>query len=265
MGRKFMIKDQGQKMSDREIMSYMDFDSLLKKRNEMVIKQGAGTPTSLVRWIAGGSSVLVIGLLSVIYFSEKNRFEITPGESGEDVSLTIPGRNDLSPDTGEEHAVVDSSARAIDPKIPEVIAIPVEKNHIETSEEIDKGKKEKENQDKSSLSLTTENVYSQAEPRGGYPALYDYFEKQLSYPLAALKDSVEGVVIVTFVIERDGHPTKIKIDQSLGEAFDREAVRLIEVMPGWEPARLGNEAVPSKVSIPITFTITKQKKNAQNE
>jgi len=260
-----MIKDRGQEMSDQEIKSYMDFDSLLKKRNELVIKHGTGTPSSLVRWIAGGSSALVIGILSVVYFSEKNSQEVALEESVVDAVLTIPGRDELSPETTVEYAVADSSSRDVESDIPEVKSIPEGKSFIDTTEEIVEEKKKNDNQENSPLSLTAENVYSQAEPRGGYPALYDYFEKQLSYPLAALKDSVEGIEIVTFVIEKDGHPSKIKIDQSLGEEFDREAVRLIEMMPGWEPARLGREAVPSKVSIPITFTITKQKKNTQNE
>jgi TonB family protein len=100
-------------------------------------------------------------------------------------------------------------------------------------------------------------VYRQAEPRDGYPVLYAYFEKNLVYPRAAVKDSVEGVVNVVFSIDAEGKPKNITIENSLGPLFDQEAVRLLNNMPLWKPASYNGKVVPSKISLPITFALNK--------
>ena len=97
----------------------------------------------------------------------------------------------------------------------------------------------------------------QAEPADGYSALYAYFNSNLVYPSEALKDSIQGVETVSFVINTDGKPEKITIRQSLGEPFEKEARRLIENMPLWKPATLNGKAVPSQMSVPLTFQIQK--------
>ncbi len=99
--------------------------------------------------------------------------------------------------------------------------------------------------------------FSPAEPLEGYPALYEYFDRELKYPNEALKDSIQGVLTVTFMIDKQGKPFAIKTADSPAPAFDREAIRLIEQMPPWKPARLDGKAVSSKLSIPLTFKIKK--------
>jgi TonB family protein len=98
-------------------------------------------------------------------------------------------------------------------------------------------------------------VYVQAEPAEGYQALYTYFSRNLRYPPSAVKDSVEGVVNVSFVISTSGKATHIAIEKSLGPSFDKEVVRLMENMPMWKPASYGGRTVESKISLPITFSL----------
>ncbi len=98
--------------------------------------------------------------------------------------------------------------------------------------------------------------YISAEPIEGFPALYAYFDRELRYPAEALSDSIQGVEAVAFIIDKSGKPEKIEIQQSLGGAFDREVIRLIQNMPPWKPATLNGEPVISKQSIPFTFKIT---------
>jgi TonB family protein len=101
------------------------------------------------------------------------------------------------------------------------------------------------------------DVYEQASPVDGYPALYEYFGKELRYPRVKEKDSVDGVVTVIFTIDKTGKPVDIQIENSLGPEFDREAARLIEKMPDWNPARFNGQPVPSKISVPLTFETEK--------
>ncbi len=103
--------------------------------------------------------------------------------------------------------------------------------------------------------ITEPATYTEAEPVDGFPALYEYFNRELKYPAEALKDSVQGIITVKFVINELGQPGKIEILNSLGTACDHEAFRLIENMPRWKPARLNGKPVASKISVPLTFQI----------
>jgi TonB family protein len=101
----------------------------------------------------------------------------------------------------------------------------------------------------------TDIQYLEAEPKEGYQHLYEYFANELRYPAEALKDSIQGIVSVNFLIDQQGRPVQIKILNSLGPAFDKEAVRLIENMPAWKPATLNGKPVSAKISLPFTFQI----------
>jgi len=104
------------------------------------------------------------------------------------------------------------------------------------------------------------DVYTEAEPLHGYPELYAYFQKEKTYPVEALKDSVEGIESVSFVINRNGKPEQIKILNSLGTAFDNEAIRVIGNMPEWRPASLNGKPTPARISMPLTFHIEQTQK-----
>ena len=99
--------------------------------------------------------------------------------------------------------------------------------------------------------------FTEAEPIDGYPALYAYFNRELKYPQELAKDSVEGTVTVSFIINENGKPAAIKIITSLGEVFDKESIRIIENMPAWKPATINGSATATRLSIPLTFQIKK--------
>src|SRR5690606_25878368 len=101
-----------------------------------------------------------------------------------------------------------------------------------------------------------EGPYIQAEPAGGYEMLYDYFNKNLNYPIEAVKDSVQGVITVSFVITNKGTTENIEFKKSLGEPFEHEALKLIREMPPWKPATLNGKPVSSRIVLPLTFSIT---------
>jgi TonB family protein len=87
----------------------------------------------------------------------------------------------------------------------------------------------------------------------GYDHLYKYFTDNLRYPPEALKDSIQGVLTVSFTINSQGLPERISVTNSFGDAFEKEATRLIEGMPDWKPAMLDGAPVKSKITLPLTF------------
>lgn len=100
-----------------------------------------------------------------------------------------------------------------------------------------------------------EYTYNAALPLYGYEKLYVYFKENLTYPDELRKDSIEGIVLISFLVLKDSSISNIEIMQSLGERFDNEAIRVIGSMPKWIPATVNDDPVSSKLSIPLSFSI----------
>jgi TonB family protein len=86
---------------------------------------------------------------------------------------------------------------------------------------------------------------------GGDQALMDYLKANVRYP--EVKDSLDGRVVVSFVVECDGSITDAKVVKSLTPAYDAEALRVVNAMPKWVPGKQDGEAIRTKYSIPFTF------------
>jgi protein TonB len=65
----------------------------------------------------------------------------------------------------------------------------------------------------------------------------------------------EGKVIAHFYVEKDGRITGLKIVQSLSQECDREALRVLRMMPNWQPGVQNGQPCRTKVSIPIVFKL----------
>jgi len=78
-------------------------------------------------------------------------------------------------------------------------------------------------------------AYSMPEFPGGEQAMNEYVSANLHYPEQAVKDSIEGRVVVSFSLQADLSITNIEVLQSSGSALlDEEAIRIIRSMPKWE-------------------------------
>ena len=90
---------------------------------------------------------------------------------------------------------------------------------------------------------------------GGDNALMQYLSNSIKYPVLAEENGVQGRVICTFVVERDGSLTDVKVMRSVDPSLDKEAVRVIKSMPHWNPGRQGGMAVRVKYTIPVIFRL----------
>lgn len=90
---------------------------------------------------------------------------------------------------------------------------------------------------------------------GGDAALMEYLSKNVKYPVVAQENGVQGRVIVTFVVERDGSVTDVKVVRSVDPSLDREASRVISSMPRWIPGKQNGSAVRVKYTVPVTFRL----------
>lgn len=96
-------------------------------------------------------------------------------------------------------------------------------------------------------------VDSAAQPRGGMPYLNAFLQANLRKPVAAEAKGTGGRVIVSGIVEADGHISEVKAMQSTSPDFNREAVRAFGLYNAWQPAQKAGKAVRQQVSIPVMF------------
>ena len=82
----------------------------------------------------------------------------------------------------------------------------------------------------------------------------------LKYPQEAVRDGVQGRVMVEFVIGIDGKVTDVKVVKGVSPELDAEAVKVVSASPKWRPARLKGEKVRCSMTIPIEFRLEKKGK-----
>ena len=105
----------------------------------------------------------------------------------------------------------------------------------------------------------TDKVYDVVETMpvfpGGPNALFEYLSKNIKYPVVAEENGVQGRVIVTFVVERDGSITDVKVVKSVDPSLDKEAQRVVKSMPHWIPGTQDGSPVRVKYTVPVTFRL----------
>lgn len=92
----------------------------------------------------------------------------------------------------------------------------------------------------------------------GKEGLVNYLRKNIQYPKKAIEKGNEGKVIVSFVVNKKGETTGIKVTQSVSEELDNEAIRLIKNMPRWIPGKQDGFPVSVSFNLPLNFTLPKQ-------
>ena len=90
---------------------------------------------------------------------------------------------------------------------------------------------------------------------GGAVEFMKWLTKNLKYPAVARSRKTQGKVVAVFYVEKDGSVTGISITQSLSPECDREALRVLRMMPKWEPGVQNDKPCRTKVCIPIVFKL----------
>jgi protein TonB len=98
-------------------------------------------------------------------------------------------------------------------------------------------------------------VESMPEFPGGESARLKYLSENLDYPVIAREAGIEGIVYVTFVVEKNGEITSVEILRGIGGGCDEEALRVVENMPRWVPGKQRNIPVRVQFNMPIRFIL----------
>lgn len=90
---------------------------------------------------------------------------------------------------------------------------------------------------------------------GGDEARIKFLQENIKYPQMARESGIAGTVYVTFVVERDGNVTDVKVMRGIGGGCDEEAIRVIKAMPKWNPGKQRGKPVRVQFNMPIKFTL----------
>ena len=158
-----------------------------------------------------------------------------------------------NPKTEEEPELVvvayqpteEAPSDAVQPSQPEVAPVEVEKTVDEQTPEPQAARKD----------IVFESVEQMPQYPGGEMAMMKFLAESIHYPVNAVKNKVEGRVIVQFVVEKTGEIGEVKVVRSVDEELDAEAVRVVKELPKFTPGRVNGKAVAVWYTLPITFKL----------
>ena len=84
----------------------------------------------------------------------------------------------------------------------------------------------------------------------------------LKYPAEAVRDGIQGRVMVEFVINKDGKVSDVHVTKGVSPELDEEAVKVVSASPKWRPGRVKGEKVDCSLTIPVEFRLEKKSKTS---
>ena len=90
---------------------------------------------------------------------------------------------------------------------------------------------------------------------GGDAALMQWLSKNIKYPAIAQENGTQGRVTVRFVVERDGSVSNAEVIRGVDPYLDKEALRVVNSMPKWNPGKQRGKAVRTRFTLPVTFRL----------
>ena len=104
-----------------------------------------------------------------------------------------------------------------------------------------------------------DEIFVFVEDQPGYPggdkARIKYLQDNIKFPVMAIESGIQGTVYVTFVVEKDGRITSVKVLRGIGGGCDEEAVRVIKKMPRWKPGKQRGRSVRVQFNMPVRFVL----------
>lgn len=90
---------------------------------------------------------------------------------------------------------------------------------------------------------------------GGEAQIFKYLSDNIEYPTMERDNGIQGLVVVSFVVEKDGSITNVKVLKGVTPNINAEAERVVKKMPRWKPGRQRGKPVRVAINLPIRFTL----------
>ena len=112
-----------------------------------------------------------------------------------------------------------------------------------------------------------EEVYTVVEKMPAFPggdkARFKFMQENIKYPEEARKNGISGTVFISFIVEKDGKITNVKLLRGVNELLDNEALRVVKMMPAYEPGIQRGKPVRVQFNMPIQFNLDTGAKKRQ--
>ena len=143
------------------------------------------------------------------------------------------------------------------PPPPEIIEIVEDEVEIEKELEIEETETDEDEiieieEDDEEFFMVVENM---PEFPGGDLGLMKFIQKNVRYPAIAKEYNITGKVYVSFIVDKQGNVTNVKIVRGVDKNLDAEAVRVVSSLPKYKPGKQRGKAVRVMFTIPINFTL----------
>lgn len=144
------------------------------------------------------------------------------------------------------------------PPPPEVIEIIEDDEEIENEAEVDDTESDEdveieiEEESDEEFFMVVENM---PEFPGGDLGLMKYIQKNVKYPAIAKEYNITGKVYVSFIVDKSGSVTNVKIVRGVDKNLDAEAMRVVKSLPKYKPGKQRGKSVRVMFTIPINFTL----------
>jgi protein TonB len=144
------------------------------------------------------------------------------------------------------------------PPPPEVIEIVEDDVEIEDEIEIEDTESDEdveieiEEEDDEEFFMVVENM---PEFPGGDLGLMKYIQRNVKYPAIAKEYNITGKVYVSFIVDKKGFVTNVKIVRGVDKNLDAEAMRVVKSLPKYKPGKQRGKSVRVMFTIPINFTL----------
>ena len=102
---------------------------------------------------------------------------------------------------------------------------------------------------------TLDGIENYPEFPGGHSAFIKFLSRNLKYPANAVEKGIEGKVLISFIIEKNGRLSNITILRGIGYGCDEEAIRVLEKSPEWKPGIQNKQKVRVAYTLPISFSL----------
>lgn len=113
---------------------------------------------------------------------------------------------------------------------------------------------------KPSAAVDDNQIYTavETEPQfpGGMAGIFKHIALKMKYPALAQENNIQGKVVVSLVIEKDGSIGDVAVVQKVDSSLDKEAVRVVKTLPEFtSPAKINGRPVRYKMNLPVTFRL----------
>ncbi len=217
--------------------------SLIKKRIKMMSKLES---SKVANWKMIFGILAAAGLVVVFACEKKESFEMPKSAKEQTLKMTIQN----------EKLKIEGAVENLE-KVKQLIA---DNSGLETEydsvENVLLLKKENaEIKDKTGNDEVFYMVEDMPEFPGGETALRKEITGSIQYPGIAVENDIQGKVFVSFVVAKNGEITNAKIARGIHPALDKEALRVINSLPKWDPGKQKGEVVNVSYTVPINFAL----------